>query len=151
MRWTTWLRVRLFLMIDRLFGTHLVEQELARHQIRVDQLVSQLRAVNQDLGGMAERLDFFRLVLCLIALKARSERDDLGDWLRFEPQSPGEETLLDSVIDYLVKPQLATIDAKPVDAGGYVYRLHPDWLAISACLSEAAVAPELMSWLEDQV
>jgi hypothetical protein len=157
--WKTRLRARLLLTIDRLLGTRLVERELARQQAKIEQLVAHIEAVNRDLDAVAGGLAFFRLALCLVELKARSERDDLDDWLRFVLQSDGaaleahkagDESLLDSAIECLVKPRLAAIDAEPAGPGNYVYRLHPDWAAIIAHLGGTAVAPELMSWLEEQ-
>lgn len=150
MRWTTWLWARLLLTTDRLLGTQLVDWALARRQRQIERLVARLETINQGLEALAEELAFYQLGLCLIELKARSERDELDDWLRFAPRGGGGEPLLDSAIECLVKPRLATIDAEPVGSGNYVYRLHPDWAAIMAHLSSTIVAAELMSWLEEQ-
>ena len=150
MRWTIWLWSRLLLMTDRLVGTHLVEWELARRQRALEHLVADVDAINRDLDALAENLAFYRLALCLIELKARSERNDLHDWLRFAPQSEGEESLLDSAIECLVKPRLASIEDELAGPGHYIYRLDPDWAAIIAQLRRGSVASELMSWLEEQ-
>jgi hypothetical protein len=107
-------------------------------------------AINRDLDALAEELALYRLALCLIDLKNRSDRDDLIDWLRFAPDNDNDEALLDSAIECLVITQLATIDAAPMDTGGYVYHLHPNWPAIIARLSDTAVAPELLAWLKSQ-
>ena len=137
-------------MIDRLLGTHLVERELARRQFGIQRLVGQMEAINRDLDALAEELALYRLALCLVELKTRSERDDLADWLRFTLQSDNDEPLLDSAVECLVKPRLATIDVEPAAPGNYIYRLHPDWTAIIAQLNAAAVAPDLIDWLREQ-
>jgi hypothetical protein len=159
----------LLLATDRLLGTRLLEQALAQKQAQIEQLVTHLETVNQDLDALAQELAFYRLALCLIELKARGERDDVDDWLCFappgkgatqsehsepaggEPAGIGDEPVLDGAIECLVKPRLATIDVAPAESGGYIYRLHPDWAAIIAHLDGTAVASELMSWLEEQV
>jgi hypothetical protein len=137
-------------MIDRLLGTHLVERELARRQLKIERLVARIEAVNRDLDVLAEDLVFYQLVLCLIELKARSERDDLDDWLRFASQDDADEPLLDSAIECLVKPRLASIDVEPSGLDNYIYCLHPDWAAIIARLNGTAVARELLAWLREQ-
>ena len=150
MRWTTWLWAHLLLMTDRLLGTRLVERELARRQAAIERLVAHLEAVNRELEVLAEELRFQRLVLCLLELEARSERESLDDWLCFAPLGEGDEPLLDSAIECLVKPRLAAVDVTPAGPGSYVYRLRPDWAAIIARLGGIAVAAELISWLEEQ-
>jgi hypothetical protein len=150
MRWTTWVWARLLLMLDRLLGTRLVERELARRQAAIERLVARVEAVNRDLEALAEELAFYRLAVCLAELKARSEREGWDDWLCFAPHSDGDELLLDSAIECLVKPRLAAIDAEPAGPGNYIYRLHLDWAAIIARVRGTALASELMAWLEEQ-
>jgi hypothetical protein len=108
-------------------------------------------AFNQELETLAEELTLSRLVLCLVDLKGRSERDDLDDWLCFAPHRDGEEALLDSVIDCLVKPRLARVDADSVGPREYIYHLYPDWAAIASRLRNMAAAEELVGWIEEQV
>ncbi len=150
MRWTTWVWARLLLMLDRLLGTRLVERELARRQAIIERLVARVEAINRDLEALAEELAFYRLAVCLAELKARGEREGWDDWLRFAPHSDGDELLLDSAIECLVKPRLAAIDVEPAGPGNYIYRLHPDWAAIIARVRGTALASELMAWLEEQ-
>jgi hypothetical protein len=153
MRWTTWLWVRLLLVVDELLGTHLVEWELAKRQHEIERLVAHIEAVDRDLDALAAELALHQLAMCLIELKARSERserNDLGGWLCFAPQSDGDESLLDHAIEHLVKPRVASVDVEPDGMGDYIYRLHPDWTAIIARLSSTVVAPELLAWLEGQ-
>lgn len=150
MRWTTRFWARLLLAADRVFGTRLVERELARRQRKIDRLVADIDAVNRELDALTEGLAFWRVVVCLVQLKARSERSELDDWLRFAPQSDGDEALLDSAVECLVKGRLARIDAEPTGTGNYVYRLYPDWPAILARLRRGPVASELIAWLERQ-
>lgn len=136
---------------DRLLGTHLVEWELDRRQRRIERLTAEMDAVNQHLDALNAKLSLHRLVFCLLELKARSERDDLHDWLRFAPHEEGEEAVLDSAIECLVKPRLASLDAEPGGSGHYVYRLHPDWPAIVARLRNASMVSDLASWLDERM
>jgi len=138
------------MVVDRLLGTHLVEWELYRRQRRIERLVADMEAVDQLLDALSEKQSLYQLVLCLVELKARSERNDLDDWLRFAPHNEGEEGVLDSAIECLVKPRLANLDAEPAGSGHYVYRLHPDWPTIIARLPHGSVVSELVSWLEEQ-
>jgi hypothetical protein len=149
-RWTTWIWTRLLFTADRLFGTSTVEWELARRERQIDGLVADIRAVDEDLDALAEELAFCRMVLCLAELKARSERDDVDDWLRFVPHTDGEEVLLDNLIESLVKDRLATVDAQPTASGHYVYQLWPDWPAIMSHLRHSSMPQELRCWLETQ-
>lgn len=138
------------LAVDRFFGTRLVERELARRERDIQQLVAQIDTVNRNLDALGEELVVYRLAMCLIELKTRSERDDLDDWLRFAPHCDGEEALLDSAIEYLVKHRLAAIDAQAEGPSRYVYRLYPDWAALADRLRDRPVAPELIAWLGKQ-
>jgi hypothetical protein len=151
MRWRTWLWSRLLLMVDRLWGTQLIERELGRRQHRIERLTADMDAFNRELEVLVAELTLHRLLLCLIERKARSERENLDDWLYFSPHTDGEESLLDSAIDCLVKPRLARIDVDPVGPREYVYRLQPDWAAIIDRLRGTAVAVGLMTWIEEQV
>ena len=140
----------MLLLADTLFGSHLVEWELARQQRKIEQLVEAIGGVNRELHVLERELAFCQMILCLAELKARSERNDLADWLFFSPQIDGEDSLLDSAIEWLVKTRLASIDAWLTESGAYSYRLTPDWKAIAAHLQDRSVAPELISWLEGQ-
>jgi hypothetical protein len=140
----------LLLTVDRVFGTHLIEWQLARRQQKIDRLMADIDVVDRQLDALAEGLELGRMVLCVIALKQRSERDDLEDWLRFAPESDGEEGLLDNAVESLVKVRLASIDAERTGSGQYVYRLHPDWSGILGRLRDETVASDLTAWLEKQ-
>jgi hypothetical protein len=145
-----WFWTHLLLTADKMLGTHLTEWELARRQGKIHRLAADIDGVNRELDVMAEGLAFCQMVMCVIALKARSEREDLDDWLRFAPESDGDEALLDSAVECLVKVQLARIDTEPTGSGHYLYRLHPDWRAILTHLRDGSAAPELIIWLEFQ-
>jgi hypothetical protein len=71
--------------------------------------------------------------------------------LYFSPHTDGEESLLDSAIDCLVKPRLARIDVDPVGPREYVYRLQLGWAATIDRLRGTAVAVGLVTWIEEQV
>jgi len=109
-----------------------------------------MTAVNQDLADRAQELALYRLTVCLLELKARSDCGEVGDWLHFSPQSDPDASLFESVIDCLVKPRLAQVDTEHLGSGCYAYRLHPNWPAIVAHLSARPVAPELARWLAEQ-
>ena len=102
-------------------------------------------------GLLKSGITLLLFLLCLVDLKGRSERDDLDDWLCFAPHREGEEALLDSVIDCLVKPRLARVDADSVGPSEYIYHLYPDWAAIASRLRNMAAAEELVGWIEEQV
>jgi hypothetical protein len=131
-----------------MFGTRLVERELARHQQQIARMMDEVSQLNQELDQMNVKVDRYKLGQCLLELRMRSMRDDLDDWLRFERGDDDE--LLDSAIECLVKPRLAAIDEQPDGAGGYVCRLYPDWAAIITHLRSVATEAELTSWLQTQ-
>jgi hypothetical protein len=134
-----------------MLGTHFVEWELARRQRLIDRLVAEVDGINRDLDLVSEKLAVYQLVLCLIELKARSERSVVDDWQRFVHIQGREETVLDSAIENLVRPRLASIDAESDGLGGYVYRLHLDWAAIVERLREESVPEDLALWLNKQL
>ena len=142
--------MRLLLAADTLLGSHFVEQELQRRQHKIERLVAQVDHINRDVAALVEKLAISRTVLCLLELRARSDRGDVDDWLCFAPEINGEVPLLDSAIACLVSTGLADIDTVPCESGGYLYRLCPDWSAIVACLRERSLAAELIPWLEEQ-
>lgn len=150
MRWTMWLYTRFMLVADQLLGTRLIEWELARRQRLIDQLVIEMQDVNRELAVLSADLELCQLAMCLVDLRARSERNDLENWLRFAPHSDGEEALLNKVIECLVKSRLASVDVEPVGLDIYVYHLNPDWPAIVERLREISLGVSLMSWLEEQ-
>jgi len=147
----TWVWSRFLVIVDYLFGSRLLEGELARRQRKIERLAKDVEVVDRELKAAARELDFSRTTLCLILLKARSEGADVQDWLFFDPFSEGDDDLLDSAIECLVKTQLAGLDAYPSADGHYAYRLAPDWQAIVAHFGQRSLAKELMAWLEQQV
>ncbi len=150
MRWTVRLWARLLWTIDVMFGTRLVERELALHQEQIQRMLGEMSELNQELDALSTEINLYRLAQCLLELRMRSRRDDLHDWLRFAPHQDDDEDLLDSAIECLVKPRLAAIDEQPDETGGYVCRLYPDWVAIMAHLGSVAIESELTPWLEEK-
>ncbi len=148
MRWTTRLHTRLLMITDRLFGTRLVQWELGRQQRKIERLTAQLNVINRDLEALAQDMAAQQLVLCLIELAARRERMGGVDWLCFAPRRDGEEVLLDSAIEHLVKPRLASVDVEPDGDADYTYHLHLDWTAIAARLESAPEVTELIAWMD---
>jgi hypothetical protein len=151
-RWTSWLWTRLLLLVDVLLGSHLVEWELSRRQHKIERLLAAMDDVNQELDDLKETLALSQLVVCLIELKARSERADglNQDWLLFAPHEDDAEDLLDVAIEYLVKPGLAKVETTPAGPRQYVYRLDPDWGAVLECVRDRPGITDLMGWLEEQ-
>ena len=151
MRRKYWIWSRFLVIVDYLFGSRLLEWELARRQRRIERLTEDVEAVDRELEAVARELDLSRKTLCLILLKSRSERTDLEDWLFFDPAVGEDEALLDSAIEWLVKPELAAIEALCSAPGNYVYRLVPDWHAIDEHFPRRTLPPELSGWLEKQL
>jgi hypothetical protein len=130
----------------------LVEWELSRRQRKIEQLLAAMDDVNQELDGLKETLALSQLVVCLIELKARSERGNgfNRDWLVFAPHEDDAEDLLDMAIEYLVKPGLAKVETTPAGPRQYVYRLDPDWGAVVERVRDRPGITDLMGWLEKQ-
>jgi hypothetical protein len=143
-----WIWSRLLLALDKLFGTRLLEWELGRRQQKIDHLMTEMEHIHQSLDELHAELEVSRLALCVLDLKARRERNDHPDWLRFAPHCNGDESLLDDAIDCLVKTRLARVDIEPAGSGHFVYQLDPDWPAIANQLASKADNLDLMPWLE---
>jgi hypothetical protein len=146
----TWIWSRFLVTVDYLFGSRLVEWELARRQRRIERLVEDVEAVDRELEVAARELEFYRTTLCLILLKSRSECTDAEDWLYFDPSADEDEALLDTAIECLVKCELAGIDTIASEAGHYAYRIVPDWHAIVEHFGWRTLPRELLAWLEQQ-
>jgi hypothetical protein len=151
MRRRTWVWSRFLVLADALFGSHLLEWELARRQRRIERLTNELLDVDRDLEAAARALDFYQITFCLILLKTRSERAGAGDWLSFDTRLEGDEDVLNSVIECLVKTHLARLDVLSSESGHQVYRLVPDWSAIMAHFDQRILARELQTWLRQQL
>jgi hypothetical protein len=147
----TWIWSRFLMIVDYLFGSRLLEWELARRKRSIERLVEDIESVNRELEVAAYELEFYRTTLCLILLKSRSERADVEDWLYFDPSADEDEALLDSAIECLVRQELAGIDTFSSETGHYTYRLVPDWRAIVERFGYRTLPKELLTWLEQQL
>ncbi|MBN1887553.1 MAG: hypothetical protein JW850_06170 [Thermoflexales bacterium] len=136
---------------DRWLGTHLAERILARYDARIAALKQELAAIEaarDRLGTASEAL----VVSTCAALLAGLERSSAGGLL-FEPGSE-HESLLQSAIDVLVKPGLATVrdHARPGDR--FAYELFPRWDELCdhlLRLSERIDSPELAAHVRQNV
>jgi hypothetical protein len=153
-------------IIDHLFGTRLVEREVARRKAEVARSEARLAEISQQLLKLGELLEAANLQLCLLYLRQRNLLSPQR-WLYFDLADSQEDKGLDLLINHLVKPRLAAIEmqeassrepalslskgsARGVEKNHYIYRLEPDWAAIGDFLTqrEADLQPEIADWLE---
>jgi hypothetical protein len=136
---------------DRWLGTHLAERILARYDARIAALKQELvviEAARERLGIASEALVVSTCAVLLTGLERSSEGGIL-----FEPDSE-HESLLQSAIDVLVKPGLATIrdHARPGDR--FAYELFPHWSELCEHLlrlSERLDSPDLAAHVRQNV
>ena len=145
-------------IIDRLFGTSFVEREVARRKAEVARHEARLSEIGGQLVKLGELLETANLQLCLLYLRQRNLLLP-HRWLYFDLANSQEDEGLDLLIHHLVKPRLAAIEmqeassrgsARGIEKDRYVYRLSPDWTAISGLLAErqADLQPEIAEWLK---
>lgn len=137
------------MVIDCLFATNLMEREIARRKARVVHYEARLAKMREQLIRLEEMLEAANLQLCLLYLQQR-ELLWPHRWLEFDPADPREDQGLDLLIDYLVKPRLAAIEAQEVEKNHYLYNLELDWEAIGDFLAQRdfELQPEIADWLE---
>jgi hypothetical protein len=123
------------IIVDRLFGTKLVEKELSRRRRKISYYEAKLKVIEKKMAEMERKLEAINLRLCLLYLVERKIRFP-ENWLCFNQADPEEEKALDMLIEYLVKPGLAAVKEEETEGGRYIYHLKPDWEAISASLAE---------------
>jgi hypothetical protein len=134
-------------ILDRLFGTSWVQQELDGRRERLATYQARMGDIEQEIDLLGERLEGLHLQLCLLYLRHR-HMADVEDWLRFESGN-SDESGLDLLIEHLVKPRLAAIEMQETAPGHHVYRLRPDWEAIVAAMGDGleTLEPETLAWL----
>ena len=134
-------------ILDRLFGTRLVQRELDRRGERLAEYQARMTGIQQDIDLLGKRLEGLHVQLCLLYLRHR-HMVDMEDWLRFE-SGGRDESGLDILIEHLVKPRLAAIEVRETMPGHHVYHLRPDWEAIVAAMGDAmeTLEPETLAWL----
>ena len=141
----------LLLIVDKLFGTRLVQREVnRRHEILVE-YQRRMSDIQTEVENLETRLDALQLQLCLLYLRQR-HMVDLENWLRFESGS-SDEAGLDLLIEHLVKSRLAAIEMQETTPGHQVYHLRPDWGGIASAIGDASetLEPETIAWLHQQV
>lgn len=136
-------------IIDRLFGTSLVEREVARRKAEVARHEARLSEISEQLVNLGELLETANLQLCLLYLRQRNLLLP-HRWLYFDLANSQEDKGLDLLIHHLVKPRLAAIEIQEIEKDRYIYKLTPDWAAISDFLAErqADLQPEIAEWLK---
>jgi len=145
-------------IIDRLFATDLLEREVARRKAKLARSEARLAEINEQLAKLEDLLEAANLQLCLLYLRQR-ELLLPHHWLHFDTANPNEEQGLDLLINHLVKSRLAAIEMQEASSRGsaqgvekkhYIYKLEPDWAAVSDYLTqqEADLQPEIADWLK---
>jgi len=141
-------------LVDRLFNVSWGERLLAR---MARHWQSRLETINQNLADLQAEQDRLQGQTEALAIHAATvylagRKRAYGE-LRFDPALPRDEELLDASIALLVKRRLATIDSEETEPGHFVYQLEPDWAAIYARLSAAAIQaePEVAEWFRESM
>jgi hypothetical protein len=139
------------LVVDKLFGTQLAQQEVNRRQAIVAGYQRQAAGLQQEIEHLDAELTALHLRFCLLYLRQR-HMADLENWLRFESGN-SDEAGLDLLIKHLVRPRLAAIETHETTPGHHVYHLRPDWRAIAAAIGDTVetLEPETIAWLHQQV
>jgi hypothetical protein len=146
--WTR-LRYAMFAIADRLLGTHLIDQEMARLQHHLEAFEDQTTTLRKQMEDLNQLLHAVQVQLCVLYLRQRYMLRP-ETWLRFAPaDSADEERDLDLLIGRLVRHGLSTIMTEPVGGNTYVYHLQPDWAAIADLLGgwRDSQDPATAAWL----
>jgi hypothetical protein len=146
--WTR-LRYAVFAITDRLLGTHLIDQEMARMQQHLEAFEDQTIILRKQMEDLNRLLHVVQVQLCVLYLRQRYMLRP-ETWLRFAPaDSADEERDLDLLIGRLVRHGLSTITTEQVGRNTYVYHLHPDWTAIAGLLGgwRESQDPATVAWL----
>ena len=162
-RLTFWDRAQLFLLrilsiglglLDRLFridwGERVLDRMSRRWEDQLDQLDATLAHLEQEREQIQAQSEALAIHAAAIYLAGRSLTQET---LRFDPALSQDDEILDATIDLLVKQRLASIETEEVEAGRFVYTLHPDWAAILAKLRDAAdqADPEVAEWFQEGI
>jgi hypothetical protein len=138
-------------VVDKLFGSHLVQREMERRQKHLAICQAQVTNIQHKIDDLETQLTGLHLQLCLVYLRQRYMMD-LDNWLRFETGGDDERGL-DLLIEYLVKPRLAAIEMDEIAPRHHVYYLRPDWTAIAVAIGDTPETLELETfvWLQQRV
>jgi hypothetical protein len=136
---------------DRWLGTHLAERILARYDAHIAALKQELTAIEaarERLSIASEALVVSTCAVLLVGLERSAEGG-----IVFEPDSE-RESLLQSAINVLVKPGLATIRDHARPGNRFAYELFPHWNELCdhlLSLSERLDSPELAAHVRQNV
>ena len=162
-RLTFWDRAQLFLLrilsiglglLDRLFridwGERVLDRMSRRWEEQLDQLDATLAHLEQEREQIQAQSEALAIHAAAIYLAGRSLTQET---LRFDPALSQDDEILDATIDLLVKQRLASIETEEVEAGRFVYTLHPDWAAILAKLRDVAdqADPQVAEWFQEGI
>ncbi len=147
-----WVRLRflMYVLLDRWFGTHLVDREMGRLQATMDRFEGQASVLQRQMGDLNHLLHVIQVQMCVLYLRQRHSLRPEG-WLRFDPrESEEEEHGVDLLINRLVRHNLATVQTEVVGPREYVYQLRPRWAAIVELLSaqEGLLDSWTASWID---
>lgn len=139
------------LIVDRLFGTQLVQRETSRRQTIVAEYQRRATDIQHKVNDLETHLEELHLQLCLLYLRQRHASGS-ESWLHFE-SGGSDEAGLDMLIEHLVKPRLAAIEMRETAPDHHVYDLHPDWGAIAAAIGDTTetLETETLAWLRRRV
>ena len=138
------------ILLDVRWGQRLLSRLANRWQARVAQLDQDLVELQRERDTLQAQAEALALYIAAVHLGARYL---VQEELRFDPSDAQDKEILDSAINLLVKPRLATVDPHEVEPGRYVYYLEMDWTAIRARLSTAIgqEGTEDPGWLREGV
>ncbi|RLC68736.1 MAG: hypothetical protein DRI52_09585, partial [Chloroflexi bacterium] len=97
------------LLIDRMFGTRLAINEVARRRQRLATAKAQLADIQAELKRLSELVEQANVELCLFYLRRRQLLIP-EQWLFFQTTDEDEERALEMLIAHLVKSHLATVE-----------------------------------------
>lgn len=135
---------------DHVLGTHLGQQLLARYDARIAQLERELADIEAARARLDVAAEALTLATCAVVLSSFEPSPEGG--ILFEPGEE-QETLLQTSINWMVKPGLASIREQARPGGQFAYELLPRWEAICAYLSELAerLEPQLAAHVRQNI
>jgi hypothetical protein len=117
---------------DRLLGTHLSERLVARYDARITSLRQELETIEAARARLDDNVEALVLSTCAVLLMGLGRSPDGG--ILFEP-GVEREGLLQTSINMMVKPGLATIREHARPDGQFAYEVFPRWVEICDRLS----------------
>lgn len=135
---------------DHLFGTHLGQRLLARYDARIAQLERELADIEMARARLDSAAEALTLSTCALVLSSFESSPEGG--ILFEPGGE-QDALLQTSINWMVKPGLASIREHARPGGQFAYELFPRWEAICAYLAELAerLEPQLAAHVRQNI